>query len=283
MSKFSERVGAIPPIGIQVETMNDDLRNSIWNCLLFLIEGKSDDAVVNIGAYFLNHPRHDLSFVYAGESLKWLWERYKKLQWYQVYDLVEYVVKSPHICRSTITAGHIPRAFNSVFEAKVSGYRFIQGTLSAITNKSEIASIEEAVKSSSSAGLENVRTHLDAALQLLGKKPKPDYRNSIKESISAVEAAAKTISGEHGGGLDAALKEIAKRAEIHKGLQSGFLKLYGYTSDEGGIRHAILEEKSIGFDEAKFMLVACSAFVNFLIGKAEACGLLTCSTKGLAK
>lgn len=79
------------------------------------------------------------------------------------------------------------------------------------------------------------------------------------------------------------MKEIAKRAEIHKGLQSGFLKLYGYTSDEGGIRHAILEEKSIGFDEAKFMLVACSAFVNFLIGKAEACGLLTCSTKGLAK
>ncbi len=41
------------------------------------------------------------------------------------------------------------------------------------------------------------------------------------------------------------------------------LKLYGYSSDEDGIRHAILEEKEIGFDEAKFMLVACSGFVNY--------------------
>lgn len=43
---------------------------------------------------------------------------------------------------------------------------------------------------------------------------------------------------------------------------------------EDGIRHAILEEPNVGFHEAKFMLVACSAFVNFLISKAEAASLL---------
>lgn len=37
-----------------------------------------------------------------------------------------------------------------------------------------------------------------------------------------------------------------------------------YTSDEGGIRHAMLEEPNIGYDEAKYMAVACSAFVNFI-------------------
>jgi hypothetical protein len=57
-------------------------------------------------------------------------------------------------------------------------------------------------------------------------------------------------------------------------MRQGFLSLYGYTSDEDGIRHAILDESTVGFDEAKFMLVSCSAFVYFLIGKAEAAGLL---------
>jgi len=45
-------------------------------------------------------------------------------------------------------------------------------------------------------------------------------------------------------------------------------------SDENGIRHAILEELNIGFDEAKFMLITCSALVNFIISKAAKNGLL---------
>ena len=44
------------------------------------------------------------------------------------------------------------------------------------------------------------------------------------------------------------------------------MKLYGYTSDESGIRHAgRIDGKGTTFAEAKFMLIACSAFVNYLI------------------
>ena len=116
--------------------------------------------------------------------------------------------------------------------------------------------------------------HLQTSAQLLGKRPDPDYRNSIKEAISAVESAVKRISGVESGGLDTALKKLADVSEIHPALKEGFLKLYGFSSDESGIRHAILEKAKVGFDEAKFMLVACSAFVNFLVSKAEAGGLL---------
>jgi hypothetical protein len=37
------------------------------------------------------------------------------------------------------------------------------------------------------------------------------------------------------------------------------------SSDKDGVRHALLEESTVTFAEAKFMLVACSAFANFLI------------------
>lgn len=50
-------------------------------------------------------------------------------------------------------------------------------------------------------------------------------------------------------------------------MKSAFEKLYGYTSDANGIRHAgNIGGNSSTFEEAKFMLVSCSAFINYLIG-----------------
>jgi hypothetical protein len=105
-------------------------------------------------------------------------------------------------------------------------------------------------------------------------KPTPDYRNSIKESISAIESLAKQITNEESGGLDKALSKLDSVVYFHKAFKAGLLSLYGYTSDEDGIRHAILEEPTVGFDEAKFMLISCSALVNFMISKANKGGLL---------
>ena len=56
---------------------------------------------------------------------------------------------------------------------------------------------------------------------------------------------------------------------IHGALKAAFVKLYGYTSDADGIRHAILDEPNVDFDEAKYMVVVCSAFVNYLASKAN--------------
>ena len=53
--------------------------------------------------------------------------------------------------------------------------------------------------------------------------------------------------------------------KIHPALKSAFEKLYGYTSDANGIRHANgLGEGNLTFEEAKYMLISCSAFVNYL-------------------
>lgn len=112
-------------------------------------------------------------------------------------------------------------------------------------------------------------------MAFLSDKNIPDYLNSIKESISAVESVAKIISNEKSQGLKDALNALSKLTTIHGSMREGFIKLYEYTSDEGGIRHAIIEnDQNIGFDEAKYTLVACSAFVNYLISKARTANLL---------
>jgi hypothetical protein len=103
---------------------------------------------------------------------------------------------------------------------------------------------------------------LKQAVTLLSRKPTPDYRNSIKESISAVEAICAAVTGDPKATLGQALKIIDSQAPLHGALRSAFEKLYGYTSDADGIRHALLEDTTLEQEDAVFMLVACSAFVS---------------------
>ena len=101
----------------------------------------------------------------------------------------------------------------------------------------------------------------------------PDYRNSIKESISALESIAKVISKNPKDSLGAALDKIKGKLKIHPALERGFKQIYGYTSDTDGIRHALTEETTCDFADAKFMLVSCSAFINYLVIKANKAGI----------
>jgi hypothetical protein len=95
----------------------------------------------------------------------------------------------------------------------------------------------------------------------------PDYRNSIKESISAVESLVKVTAGSDKGTLGQLTKKLEVDIQLHPALTAAFSSLYGYASDEGGIRHALMDSDSIAFEDAKFFLVVCSAFVNFVEAK----------------
>jgi len=59
---------------------------------------------------------------------------------------------------------------------------------------------------------------------------------------------------------------MESKRNLHPALKGAFDKLYGYTSDADGIRHALLEEDKVTFEQAKFMLVVCSAFTNYVVG-----------------
>ena len=108
--------------------------------------------------------------------------------------------------------------------------------------------------------------HINKAIELFSNKQSPDYENVIKESITAVETMCSIIVGNKTT-LGEALKELEDNGvNIHPSLKTAFSKLYGYTSDGNGIRHAgDIGGKNSTFSEAKFMLISCSAFVNYLI------------------
>ena len=143
----------------------------------------------------------------------------------------------------------------------MSAFRFVDDQLVRVTSESEI----EAVEAPLAVGDHPDVAHLRSAMDHLSSRTNPDFRNSVKESISAVEAACRDLVGDPKATLGQALKSVDG---LHPAMRDAFSKLYGWTSDDGGIRHGLTDEAvQPGLDEAKFMLVACSAFVNFLMSK----------------
>lgn len=68
--------------------------------------------------------------------------------------------------------------------------------------------------------------------------------------------------------LGAAIKKLKdNNVHIHAALESAFKSLYGYTSDQSGIRHGGIDFINAPSEDAKFMLVTCSAFINYLVEK----------------
>jgi hypothetical protein len=291
VDRFSERIGVSKKSKtIQIEGMSDELRNSIWNFFFNLYDrpdNRGEDYWVrvanHIAEFFRKVPKDNLPFR-SYDCRDWVKAYFNKLDWAEVYDLTEFLVQNHSIMTKTYfrnigTYHHHPvdeseliSGLNELLERELSGYRLVSGFLTPISDKVEVDEIETAIDKARGRGLLGTHEHIRTALQQLGKKPTPDYRNAIKEAINAVESIVKQISGKESPGLEGALKELSKNIEIHGALRSGFIKLYGYSSDEDGIRHPILNQPNAGFDEAKFMIVACSAFVNFLISKAEAAG-----------
>ena len=199
-----------------------------------------------------------------------------KFKWFRVYDFMEFMANE--YPSSDISARFMDEA-NRILEQERSGYRFISGVIAPIASTEERETVEDALDTTRGhPKLAGTFIHLRDSLKLLSNRQSLDelvYRNSIKESISAVESICQVIAGERatlGDGLK--IIERASNIELHRALKQAFSSLYGYTSDANGIRHALLDEPNLELEDAQFMLVACSAFVNYLVSKATKAGIL---------
>jgi hypothetical protein len=194
--------------------------------------------------------------------------------WYYAYDIFEYLYEArikfcnicewnPHSCSNCLSKSFLewfPERVNLILEEEKSGYRMVDGQFTPITNEKEIESIEETID----YGYKSVSEHMKNALTLYSNRKSPNYKSSIIESIHAVESMCRFITGE--STLGKALKKLKnKGVEINPRLETAFEKIYAYTNEE--VRHGSDDMKYSESEVAKYMLVSCSAFVNYLIEK----------------
>ncbi|MCI6932112.1 MAG: hypothetical protein MR765_03070 [Tenericutes bacterium] len=191
-----------------------------------------------------------------------LYDIYSNYEYNEVFDFIEGLIKAvnsvdqinPYIYKYEFQV--VARCNKTFIEENVN-YRIVNNIITDLVSENEIKEIDNVINNKNKV----VSNHVEKALELLYQSK--DYDNSIKESISAVEGMCQILTGNDNATLGDCLKKL--KESIHPAMKDAFLKLYGYTSDANGIRHANgLGEGDSTFAEAKYMLVSCSSFINYL-------------------
>lgn len=272
---FSKRIGLVFDPIFQEDFISDQLKNKLWNICnphisdvwtrnvrwtyWWYRKETSSNFVYELAMYFSldkdTIPDHIDSIKKYIKNMFFITE-----QWNKIYDFIEFIYKYGQ------SEDFLERT-NKTLEEENSAYRLGNAwDILPITNKEELETINDTQK----IPYKSVTEHIKTAIKYMTNTT-PDYRNSIKESISAVEAMCCIITEDDGATLWKAIKKLKdKWINIHSSLEQWFNKIYWYTSDDGGIRHSMIEWGEVPtFDEAKYMLVSCSAFVNYLMIKYE--------------
>lgn len=275
MSSFSERKGLKPIRSlIQINSADSTLRNHLWNGLIW---SYWDDApqYMNDNTDVTNLLLRTWIHFYGGAVDKMskhcqtlistIRETFMKGSWNEMYDMLEFIPNN-FGTRSSKVNKDFRKYANDILAQQLSAYRFVDSLITDITSDQELESIEQAL--TNEAKYKAVNEHMRRAVELFSDRKNPDYRNSIKESISAVESLCSIFLSKPKATLGQALAELEKSHGLHSALKSSFASLYGWTSDAEGIRHKMMDQSAIPQEDAKFMLITCSAFINYVLSKA---------------
>jgi hypothetical protein len=241
------------------------LRSALWTpVFLFLEDHFQYDQYTDGPGYFLKEPAGSImtrEFVhrrhrfisdykqnfYKDEYIETWSTFFKKSDYVDLLDFLTFVVRDPD--RPSSLINRIARAMDLPF----SPYRLSveAKTIFPAVSDEETKSLERDLEVAFSSTFLGSKSHLQSALQTLGEG---EYRTSVRESIHAVESAVKDFTGDPHTTLSKAIKSLVSETGIHKALAYAFDKLYAYTSDEKGIRHALI----FGDNERVGLMKPCS-------------------------
>ncbi len=270
--RFDQRYGYTPVrLETQTESLDEVTRTHLWTALYVVFfdnyEPHTARAALQermrtrLWLHFYNKPYDEAPSFYAfRDHVK---TYFASCEWFKAYALLEGTAKAytePEV------SAYFRTYVNTVLAEHLCDVRFVGEDLIRLTREEQVEAVDAAL--AATAPVSGARHHLEQAINHL-RPDSADYPNSIKESISAVESAVASLLGERAT-LGAALKRVEDSTgrPLHPALKQAWSKMYGYTSDADGVRHAAFDKPDADADDALYFLVTCSAFVSYLLAKA---------------
>ena len=268
------------PRPLKLGELPKEARTQLWN--LFFVHLDSSKATDDLfgGSWIGRGWSHVLRDVHAKFHVRALdeWDSdfrpaCKKLREYiearpcnKVFDLIQFVLRHRQCPPEFV------REMQHTFSECRLAYRIDIArppTILPAATPEEGDAVADALRTLREAGLRGSAAHLRKAAEHVNAG---DWAGSVRESIHAVESVARQLDPGAAKTLGPALAALEKRGALHPALKGAFRKLYGYTSDEQGVRHALLDRRdaNVGADEAVFMLGACASFTSYLWRKHAA-------------
>jgi hypothetical protein len=190
MARFSGRHAGRQRRVSGIEEATPALRAAVWNQIHESLFPSETNRYARYRAFatslwdFLELTTDELP-VYASDAKSRFKGYWFDSQWDEFLDVMEFAV-------GLLAAGApaLYERINGVLEAQGCAYRFIGNELGPLTNPIELAEVEASLESAIPA----VAEHIRQAISFMPPHPNASARNSIKESISAVEAALRIIT-----------------------------------------------------------------------------------------
>lgn len=272
---FAQAEGAAPlPRQLQLKEVSKELRVICWAVIHRALESGVEGTAY--GGFYLSKAWIDCFFrwevthneKYADEidyNPQNVMARFKQVivdaDYALFFTLIEFFI------RSTEQIGNLNRNLVQILDETKCAYRVVNRSIVPFASEEEVTAVKAAFVNLENGRFVAARTHLAKAGSDLTKG---DWAGSIHESVNAVESAARVLAPGTDG-LGAALAELEKSGAVHEALKRGFKALYGFSSNENGIRHPLLEGTSANVDEADamYMFGACAAFISYLALKTK--------------
>ena len=271
---FSQTQGyEVLPSLLALEELSDDARRELWDSLyLNTLDNRGDSARSHMtGAWseiaLALHRDFQKRLIEDFDGRAFIFRIFYKEAIFEgeqpfnkVFDILQIIMRHPRCPAEFI------EDVQAIFvKHRLAYYVDVNGpaTIFPMATRQEGAAIRDAIDTFHIAGLVAPEKHLRKAAEFINQG---DWPGSIRESIHSVESVARLLAPESAKTLSPALKSLEADRKMHPALRSAFEKLYGYTSDEEGIRHPLMSsaESPSGKDEALFMLGACASFTSYL-------------------
>jgi hypothetical protein len=276
---FEQAEGAAPlPSQLKPKELSKELRALLWSAVYESLQDcivKGDFIQSRISGtweimlrekhIFRDHGMIDELRLEPRVQIEKLKAVYANGDYVNVLGLTEWFIRHP------ASPKDLRKVVESILQYSNTAYRVIDGCIVPIGTEVEAATIQQAFDDLEASEFNGARTHLkNAGSALTNGEP----AESVRESVHAVESVARMLAPS--AKLSEALAVLEAKANMHGSMRKAFAALYGYASDEQGIRHPLLEEGDAKVDEADalFMIGACAAFVSYMISKGRNAGII---------
>ena len=257
----------LPPT-MKIGELSNDFKREVWNAIWrFLKTDSGSNVLVKHGSIvrYAIGEHYKISESKLGNNQYELTSKmeavFSRASVPKVVSFIEIFVNAPNLPNDV--ASKISRLFEKHkiaywLDLSDKPYRIFERT-----SKEESDATAAALKKIAEHGFPAALSHLRQAAEHIHDG---QYSDAIHDSISAVESVARTIEPK-AKTLGEALKTLEDNGLIkHRSFKTALNQLYGFTSDEEGIRHALIEraEADVGLAEALFFYNACAAFTGYL-------------------
>lgn len=196
-------------------------------------------------------------------------ENLESMDWYLVYDLFEELAEDLHYSNEDRYHTRVNTAFA---EAGVV-YELVDGVVERLDEVGEALEVrhdEDSAVAVLTGQFKPVQEQYEKALSALHGRP-TDAKAAIRESLNAVEAVTRIITGKDKSQLGDCLTTIYGRdaEDHHKALAASLRSLYGYASSIPGARHGQHADVEVSFEEALLAVRMSGAAIAFLISEHQ--------------